>query len=46
MSMQFRTQLIDIASKLTDSVVATQNTERFKTVLWLILNSPEYSIQK
>ncbi len=46
MSMQFRTQLIDIATKLTDSVVATQNTERFKTVLWLILNSPEYSIQK
>ena len=46
MSMQFRTQLIDVATKLTDSNATTQNTERFKTVLWLILNSPEYSIQK
>ena len=46
MSMQFRTQLIDIATKLTDSNATTQSTERFKTVLWLILNSPEYSIQK
>ena len=46
MSQQFRTQLIDVATKLTDSVPATQNTERFKTVLWLIMNSPEYSIQK
>ena len=46
MSAQFRTQLIDVATKLTDSNITTQNTERFKTVLWLILNSPEYSIQK
>jgi uncharacterized protein (DUF1800 family) len=46
MSMQFRTQLIDVATKLTDSNATTQSTERFKTVLWLILNSPEYSIQK
>lgn len=46
MSMQFRTQLIDIATRLTDSNATTQSTERFKTALWLILNSPEYSIQK
>lgn len=46
MSSQLRSQLIDVATKLTDSNVTTQNTERFKTVLWLILNSPEYSIQK
>lgn len=46
MSLQFRTQLIDVATRLTDSNAATQSTERFKTVLWLILNSPEYSIQK
>ncbi len=46
MSAQFRTQLIDVATKLTDSNITTQNAERFKTVLWLILNSPEYSIQK
>ncbi len=46
MSQQFRNQLIDVATKLTDSNVTTQNTERLKTVLWLILNSPEYSIQK
>ncbi len=45
-SAQFRNQLIDVATKLTDSNAATQATERFKTVLWLILNSPEYSIQK
>ena len=46
MSLQFRTQLVDVATKLTDSNATTQSTERFKTVLWLILNSPEYSIQK
>ena len=46
MSSQFRAQLIDIATKLTDSNITTQNAERFKTVLWLILNSPEYSVQK
>jgi uncharacterized protein (DUF1800 family) len=46
MSSQFKAQLVDVATKLTDSNVTTQNTERFKTVLWLILNSPEYSIQK
>ncbi len=46
MSVQFRTQLIDVATRLTDSNTTTQSTERFKTVLWLILNSPEYSIQK
>ncbi|MBL8524480.1 MAG: DUF1800 family protein [Betaproteobacteria bacterium] len=46
MSLQFRTKLIDVATKLTDSNSTTQSTERFKTVLWLILNSPEYSIQK
>ena len=45
-SAQFRAQLIDVATKLTDSNAATQATERFKTVLWLIMNSPEYSIQK
>lgn len=46
MSLQFRTQLIDVATKLTDANGTTQSTERFRTVLWLILNSPEYSIQK
>lgn len=46
MSMQFRAQLIDVATKLTDSNATTQSTERFKTVFWLIMNSPEYSIQK
>ncbi|MCY7389040.1 MAG: DUF1800 family protein [Burkholderiales bacterium] len=45
-SAEFRTQLIDIATRLTDANAATQATERFKTALWLILNSPEYSIQK
>jgi len=45
-SAQFRNQLIDVATRLTDSNATTQATERFKTVLWLILNSPEYSIQK
>ena len=45
-SAPFRTQLIDVATKLTDSNAITQTNERFKTVLWLILNSPEYSIQK
>ena len=45
-SAQFRTQLIDVATKLTDSNATTQATERFKTVFWLIMNSPEYSIQK
>jgi uncharacterized protein (DUF1800 family) len=46
MSSQFKAQLIDVATKLTDSNAVTQSTERFNTVLWLILNSPEYSIQK
>jgi uncharacterized protein (DUF1800 family) len=46
MSSQFRTKLIEVATKLTDSNITTQNAERFKLVLWLILNSPEYSIQK
>ncbi|MEO8102496.1 MAG: DUF1800 family protein [Betaproteobacteria bacterium] len=46
MSMPLRTQLVDVATRLTDSNATTQSTERFKTVLWLILNSPEYSIQK
>ncbi len=46
MSPQFRTQLIDVATKLTDSSATTQSMERLKLVLWLILNSPEYSIQK
>lgn len=46
MSPQFRTQLIDVATKLTDSNATTQSMERLKLVLWLILNSPEYSIQK
>ena len=45
-SAQFRAQLIDVATKLTDSNAVTQATERFKTVFWLIFNSPEYSIQK
>ncbi len=46
MSLQFRNQLVDVATKLTDSNATNQSTERFKTVVWLILNSPEYSIQK
>jgi uncharacterized protein (DUF1800 family) len=46
MSTQFRTRLIDVATKLTDSNATTQANERVKTLLWLILNSPEYSIQK
>ncbi len=46
MSAQFRTALIDMVTRLTDSNAGTQSTERFKTALWLILNSPEYSIQK
>lgn len=46
MSAQFKASLIDVATKLTDSNAATQSAERVKTVLWLILNSPEYSIQK
>jgi uncharacterized protein (DUF1800 family) len=46
MSGQFRNQLIDVATKLTDSNATTQSTERVKTLIWLILNSPEYSIQK
>jgi uncharacterized protein (DUF1800 family) len=46
MSAQFRNQLIDMVTKLTDSNATTQSTERYKTALWLILNSPEYSIQK
>jgi uncharacterized protein (DUF1800 family) len=46
MSDQFRSSLIDVATKLTDSNAATQSAERVKTLLWLILNSPEYSIQK
>jgi uncharacterized protein (DUF1800 family) len=46
MSPQFRARLIDVATKLTDSNAATQQLERVKTLKWLILNSPEYSIQK
>jgi uncharacterized protein (DUF1800 family) len=46
MSAQFRTRLIDVATKLTDGNSTTQANERVKTLLWLILNSPEYSIQK
>jgi uncharacterized protein (DUF1800 family) len=46
MSSQFRAQLVDVVTKLTDSNATTQNTERVKTALFLILNSPEYSIQK
>jgi hypothetical protein len=46
MSAAFRASLIDVAIKLTDSNAATQSGERFKTVFWLIMNSPEYSIQK
>jgi len=46
MSSQFRAKLIEVTTKLTDSNITTQNAERFKLVLWLILNSPEYSIQK
>ena len=45
-SGQFRTQLIDIVTRLTDSNATTQATERFKTALWLMFSSPEYSIQK
>ena len=45
-SLPLRTQLIDVVTKLTDSNATTQATERFKTALWLIMNSPEYSIQK
>lgn len=46
MSPQFRTQLVDTATKLTDSNAITQSSERLRLVLWLILNSPEYAIQK
>jgi uncharacterized protein (DUF1800 family) len=46
MSQQLRAQLIDVATRLTDSNATTQATERFKTVFWLIISSPEYSIQK
>ena len=46
MSVQFRSQLVDVVTRLTDSNATTQATERFKTALWLIMNSPEYSIQK
>ena len=30
----------------TDNNATSQSTERLKLVLWLMLNSPEYSIQK
>jgi uncharacterized protein (DUF1800 family) len=46
MSPQFRTQLVDVVTKLTDSNATNQATERFNTAFWLIMNSPEYSIQK
>jgi len=46
MTTQFRASLIDMTTKLTDSNATTQATERFRTALWHILNSPEYSIQK
>ncbi len=45
-SAQFRAQLIDMVSKINQTPATAQATERFKTALWLIMNSPEYSIQK
>jgi hypothetical protein len=45
-SAQFRTQLIDVVTKITNSNIPVRDTDRFKTALWLLINSPEYSIQK
>jgi uncharacterized protein (DUF1800 family) len=49
MSAQFRAQLLTSIGKVTAwpvNDVAGQRLERFKMALWLIINSPEYMIQK
>jgi uncharacterized protein (DUF1800 family) len=45
LSANFRTKLIDAATKLTLDA-NTPASERTKMVAWLIVNSPEYLIQK
>ena len=46
MSYPMRTALVDVAAKINDSNIETRNRERLNAVLWLILNSSEYSIQR
>jgi hypothetical protein len=49
MSAQFRAQLLTSIGKVSAwpvNDVAGQRLERFKMALWLIINSPEYMIQK
>jgi uncharacterized protein (DUF1800 family) len=46
MSYSFRTAVVDVVSKIWDVNIENQKLERVRTALWLILNSPEYSIQR
>jgi hypothetical protein len=45
MTATFRTQLIDAATKVTLDA-STPASERMYMVLWQIVNSPEFLIQK
>ena len=46
MSSKFKSEMVDVATKLTDSNVTNQARDRVYQVLWHILNSPEYTVQK
>lgn len=46
MSYPFRTAVVEAVSRILDVNVDNRNLERVRTALWLILNSPEYSIQR
>ncbi len=46
MSAKFKSDMVDVATKLTDSNASNQARDRVYQVLWHILNSPEYTVQK
>jgi uncharacterized protein (DUF1800 family) len=46
MSAKFKSEMVDVATKLTDTNAANQARDRVYQVLWHILNSPEYTVQK
>ncbi len=46
MSPKFKSEMVVVATKLTDSNATNQARDRVYQVLWHILNSPEYTVQK
>ena len=46
MNAAFKVQVAESIARITGGTAAEKSLERLNTALWLIINSPDYSVQK